>query len=66
MTLGEIQTTRLDAVDRLTASLTALMQAHLPRHASVAVAGSGGGRQQRRPAVSLATSCHASNNYLKH
>jgi len=27
---------------------------------------SGGGRQQWRPAVSVATCCHTSNNYLKH
>ena len=43
---GASQTTHLDAVDRLTASLTALMQAHLPRHASAAAAaGSNGDRR---------------------
>jgi len=44
MTLGEIQT-RLGAADRLTASLPTFMQAHLPRNASAAAAGSDGGRR---------------------
>jgi len=40
-TMGREQT-RLGAADRLTASLPALMQAHLPRHASAAVPAAGG------------------------
>jgi len=52
-TLGEIQTNRLGA-SHVTAVLPLSCSHTIP------------GTYQRQPAISVATSSHASNNYLKH
>jgi len=68
MTLGEIQTNHGRAVNKpALAPLTVwLLLSPLSCRHTCSGTDSGGGRQWRRLAVGLATSCHASNNYLKH